>query len=206
MAPIAGGATEQQHPLEQRIVDAALRCIARWGVAKTTLDDVARDAGCSRASVYRAFPGGKDALLTAVVDAELSRFAAGLEAALAGVDDLEDLLVAGITYASRFAAGHDGLNFLLAHEPEVVLPRISFARMHEVLAVAADLVAPWLTPFVGSAEAPRVAEWVTRIVFSYTACPSDWVDGRDEESVRELVRDFVLPGLRQTQGETHVVH
>ena len=50
---------------EQRIVDATTRCIARWGVAKTTLDDVAREASCSRATVYRLFPGGKDAVLEA---------------------------------------------------------------------------------------------------------------------------------------------
>ena len=32
-------------------------CIARWGTAKTTLDDIAREAGCSRATIYRLFPG-----------------------------------------------------------------------------------------------------------------------------------------------------
>ena len=48
-----------------RIVEATLRCIARWGIAKTTLDDVAREAGCGRATIYRAFPGGKAEVLTA---------------------------------------------------------------------------------------------------------------------------------------------
>ena len=38
---------------ELRLVDAVLRCISRWGVAKTTLDDVAREAGCSRATVAK---------------------------------------------------------------------------------------------------------------------------------------------------------
>src|SRR6266851_644407 len=61
-----------------RMVDATLRCIARWGVAKTTLDDVAREAGCSRATVYRLFPGGKDGLLDAVARTETERFFACL--------------------------------------------------------------------------------------------------------------------------------
>ncbi len=68
---------------EERITAAALRCIARWGVAKTTLDDVAREAGCSRATIYRLFPGGKDSLVTAVAEAEVARFFAGLGARLA---------------------------------------------------------------------------------------------------------------------------
>ena len=49
-----------------RILDAALACIARVGVGKTTLDDVAREAGCARATVYRCFPG-RQALLRALL-------------------------------------------------------------------------------------------------------------------------------------------
>src|SRR3954465_4504351 len=88
-------------PLEERIVDAALRCIARWGVAKTTLDDVAREAGCSRATVYRVVPGGKDGLVETVVTTEASRFFAALAERLDAVADqgLEELLVAGMTEA-----------------------------------------------------------------------------------------------------------
>ena len=49
-------------------LDAALACVARVGVAKTTLDDVAKEAGCARATVYRCFPG-RLALMRAVLDA-----------------------------------------------------------------------------------------------------------------------------------------
>ncbi|MGH9301919.1 MAG: TetR/AcrR family transcriptional regulator, partial [Acidimicrobiales bacterium] len=51
--------------LEERIMDSALECGSRWGVAKTSLDDVARQAGCSRATIYRLFPGGKASLVQA---------------------------------------------------------------------------------------------------------------------------------------------
>src|SRR5881227_2971221 len=99
---------------EQRIVDAALRCIARWGVAKTTLDDVAREASCSRATIYRLVPGGKDALLEATVQAELARFFVELRRRLEGAgDDLEELVVAGIVFAARSLAGHEALQFVL---------------------------------------------------------------------------------------------
>jgi AraC-like DNA-binding protein len=45
-------------PHRVRIIDATLACLARHGTAKTTVDDIARQAGVSRATVYRAFPGG----------------------------------------------------------------------------------------------------------------------------------------------------
>jgi len=169
-----------------------------WGVAKTSLDDVARQAGCSRATVYRLFPGGKDSLLDALAVTEVRRFYACLAARLDGVDDLEELLVAGLSYAAGALAGHRALQFLLAHEPEVVLPRISFQEGERVLEVASRFAAPYLAPHVGEDEAPRAADWLARIVLSYTLCPADGVDVGDEESVRRLVRTFVLPGLVQT--------
>lgn len=51
---------------EHLVVDAALACIGRWGLAKTTLDDIAREAGISRATVYRRVPGGKAGLVALV--------------------------------------------------------------------------------------------------------------------------------------------
>jgi AcrR family transcriptional regulator len=180
---------------EQRVVDAALRCIARWGIGKTTLDDVAREASCSRATIYRLFPGGKDALLDAVTRTELARFFTGLAQRLDEAADLEDLLVGGMVFASRAMASHEALQFVLAYEPEVVLPKVAFHHADRVLRAISTFAAPYLAPHVGDDEAPRVAEWVARLVLTYTLAPADHVDVGDEESVRRLVRTFVLPGL-----------
>src|SRR2546423_13021755 len=110
---------------EGRLVGATLRCIARWGVGKTTLDDVARQAGCSRATVYRVFPGGKEGLVEALVRVELARFFTGMAARLDRVADhgLEAGLVAGMADAGRRLPAHDALQYLLAHEPEGISPR-----------------------------------------------------------------------------------
>src|SRR5438874_9899399 len=90
----------------QRLVDATLRCIARWGVAKTALDDVAREAGLSRATVYRLFPGGRDGLLDVVARVEIARFFSAVAARLETAPDLEELLVAGMTEAGRRIIDH----------------------------------------------------------------------------------------------------
>src|SRR5205814_6413277 len=102
---------------EQRVIDAALRCIARWGIGKTTLDDVAREASCSRATIYRLFPGGKDALLAATTRGELGRFFSGLARTFDEAADLDDLLVGGILYASRPLAGPWARQLALAYVP-----------------------------------------------------------------------------------------
>jgi AcrR family transcriptional regulator len=181
---------------EQRVVDAALRCIARWGIAKTTLDDVAREASCSRATIYRLFPGGKDALLDAIVQAELTSFFGALSQRLADAgDDLEELLVRGICFAASSLHTHEALQFVLAYEPEVILPRVAFKQADRMLAVIVPFAVPYLVPHVGEEEAPGAAEWLARIVLSYTLAPAAGVDVGDESSVRRLVRTFVLPGL-----------
>ena len=185
-------------PQEQRVSDAVLRCIARWGVAKTTLDDIAREAGLSRATVYRLFPGGKDALLEAVATSEVQRFFRAVSARLDEADSLEELLVAGISEAGQHLLGHAALQYLMVHEPEAVLPRIAFGAMDAVLLAVSEFAAPYLARYLPAEDAPRTAEWVARIVISYVSCPADGVDLADEQSVRRLVRSFVLPGLRST--------
>jgi AcrR family transcriptional regulator len=164
-------------------------------VAKTTLDDVAREAGCSRATLYRVFPGGKDNLIEATVRREIGRFLASIVSALDGETELEDVLVAAMSSASRQLAQHETLQFLLEHEPEMVLPLVAFSRMDRVLAIVREFFAPHLAPHVGEEDAPRVAEWVARLTVSYSLCPSVEYDTCDSDSVRRLVRTFVLPGL-----------
>jgi len=183
-------------PARVRVIDAALACISRQGVAKTTLDDVAREAGCSRATVYRVFPGGKDAVLGAVVDTEVSRFFSALAVRMGGATDLEDVFVAGMTEAASRITEHAALRYLLLYEPELVLAQLAFARMDQVLAVTCAFTTPFLGRWLDQAESRRVAEWAARIVVSYLMCPAEGVDLTDAGKVRRLVRLFVLPGIR----------
>lgn len=181
-----------------RVADAALACFGRWGVARTTLDDVAREAGCSRATIYRLFPGGKDVLFDAVAGRELERFFDGLTAELDRcADDLEGLLVAGVTYAARSIRDHSALQLLLRHEPEVVLPLVAFERFDVLLDVAASFAAPWLERHVGPEWAARAGEWLARMVLSYTFSPADGFDLADAAEARRFIRTFILPGLRK---------
>lgn len=178
------------------LADAALRCIARWGFAKTTLDDVAREAGISRATLYRALPGGgKEALFAALADRELRRLEAAVAAAVEPAADLEDALVAAVSAAALHLEGHAAFRFLLAHEPGLVLPHLAFRPLDALLARVRAVGGPVLERFLAPAEAAELAEWVARIVISYTCCPAVGVRLTDDRSVRRLVRSFVLPGL-----------
>jgi AcrR family transcriptional regulator len=180
--------------LEPRYVDAMLECIGRWGVAKTTADDIARAAGVSRATLYRAFPGGKDVALEALLRHELGRFFELVDGRLREADTIEDLLVVGAVEAARFLLDHEALGFLLHHEPTRVLP--AYGTLQGGLAIATAFVTPHLRRFVPDDRlATEGAELLVRLLLSYAADPSPAVDLRDPHSVRRFVRTFIVPGL-----------
>jgi AcrR family transcriptional regulator len=178
-----------------RIVDGALECLARRGIAKTTVDDIARAARLSRATVYRTFPRGKEGILAAVVETEVARLFSSLAVAMGEATDLEDVLVAGMVESARSLGGHAALSYLLAHEPGTVLPYLTFSQLDRLLFVAGDLAAPFFARWLEPEQASRAAEWAVRIVMAYCANPSPDTDLTDPEQTRILVRGFVLPGI-----------
>jgi AcrR family transcriptional regulator len=178
-----------------RIVDAALACLARQGLGKTTVDDIAREAGFSRATLYRTFPGGKEAAVAAMVETEVARLFSSLAVVMGEATDLEDVLVAGMVESARRLSGHGALAYLLIHEPDVILPRLVFAEMDRILFTAGDFAAPFFARWLSPDEASRAAEWAVRIVLTYLADPAPGTDLSDPGDTRALVRAFVMPGI-----------
>ena len=188
-----------------RIVDATLACLARQGVAKTTVDDIAREAKFSRATLYRTFPGGKDAVIEAVVDTEVARLFSSLAVVMGEATDIEDVLVAGMVDAARRLSTHQALAYLLVHEPGVILPRLTFADMDRILMTAGDFAAPFFARWLEPDQASRAAEWAVRIVLAYMADPAPGTDLTDPDDTRALVHAFVLPGILALRASTEVL-
>lgn len=100
---------------EQVILAAAQACFERFGIKKTSMEDIAQEARVSRATMYRYFPN-KDALIEAISIAEAEKVNRQLRAQLAGRASLEDTLVECMFLATRIA--HDsGLIRILLDYP-----------------------------------------------------------------------------------------
>lgn len=56
----------------ERIVTAALACFERWGVQRTRMEDIAKEAGVARPALYRSF-ASKEALQQAVMVRHIRR-------------------------------------------------------------------------------------------------------------------------------------
>jgi len=180
--------------LGARMLDATITCLARYGVGKTTIDDVAREAGCSRASVYR-YHANRNALVFAAVDREIEDLTASVLDAGRAADTLEDAIVAMFMTAARWITGHDALQRALELEPEVILPSLSFEGADRLFAEATVRFAPAFSRFLPSDRASRAAEWCTRVLLAYLHPDRAPTSMNDEDAVRALVRAHVIPAV-----------
>jgi TetR/AcrR family fatty acid metabolism transcriptional regulator len=77
----------------QRILDAAARCFAKHGFARTRIEDVAAEARVSRALVYHHF-GSKEELARQVQEHMLEEWSAAVDQAIASAPSAGDALAA----------------------------------------------------------------------------------------------------------------
>ncbi len=112
----AGGPAARRLPRVQRreqIITAATRAFARAGFAGTNLDDIAAEAGISRAILYRHFDSKTD-LYQAVLDSACGRLITAT-----GADQFTETSIAGLLQAAADdPAGFRLLFHHAAREPE----------------------------------------------------------------------------------------
>ena len=81
----------EDNDVAEKIVTAARDCYAHFGVGRTSMPDIARVAGVSRATVYRYFPG-TGALRDAVIARMGSEVIARIDAATKSRQDLTSFI------------------------------------------------------------------------------------------------------------------
>ena len=183
-------------PSRTKILEATYACIGRRGLGKTTVEDAAREAGLSRATVYRHFPAGRDDLIREVIGWETARFFLRLAEAVAGIRDFADMLEEALLFAHEAIEHHEALQRVLATEPERLLPTLTVESERIRLLIVAFLIphleaAPRRRPGVAATDA---ADHVARMLLSWIGAPGRW-DLTDRAQVRTLVRTEFLAGI-----------
>lgn len=185
--------------LRERLLESAYEAVARYGLAKTTVEDVVKVSGVSRATVYRVFPGGKDELLRAAVGWEMGRFFARLAEAVAGATDFATLVEEGIAFAHAAVGQHEVLQKVLVTEPDRLLPLLTTEQERPLAFITAFLL-PYLEreERVGrvrdDVDLAESADFVARMILSLITSPGR-ADLDDPTAVRHLVREQLLAGI-----------
>jgi AcrR family transcriptional regulator len=185
--------------LRDRLLAATYQCVMRFGLGKTTIEDVVKESGLSRATIYRQFPGGRDELLLETVGWELANYFNALADHVRDAPDLEQLLEQGLVFAHRSVTEHLVLRKILDTEPERLLPLLTFESA-KTLPFIADFLHPYLVREAEKGrlrpdvEIDRAAEYLARAILSLINAAGRW-DLDDPAQVRELVRDELLGGI-----------
>jgi AcrR family transcriptional regulator len=183
-----------------RIVEAAYACVARKGIAKTTIEEAAREANVSRATVYRAFPGGRQELINAVVAWATLEFFARLYEQVQGAGSLEEVMERGIMFAHRSIVEHEVLQRVMQTEPEKLLPALTFESIR-IRGGIAEFLIPYLEQrgVAEGVDLEEAADFLARMVLSYMSAPGRW-DLDDPDQVAQLVRAELLAGVVAAPG------
>lgn len=172
-------------------MEATARCWERWGVEKVTVDDIARESGVSRATLYRIFPGGRDTLFEACRVYELDRFFGRLLDGLSGTHDLHELLARTISAATRELRADEHIAVMLAMEPGAVLSDLTVDGLPRIIRVATTYLAPLVDPYLPREEGRVLIDIAARLVISYFLAPSEYVDLADEAQAGQFIAPFI---------------
>ncbi|MCO6006214.1 TetR/AcrR family transcriptional regulator [Actinoallomurus purpureus] len=184
--------------VRERIVNAAERCFARYGVGKTTVEDIAAAAGLSRATVYRSFAGGRDEVILAVLLRDMRRFLDRLAVRLGKESSVADGIVEGVVDAVAFVRREPRVAALLTPEAAGHTQTAVAGASESVLRLCADRV----RPYFATAQRERLLraditvegtiEFLFRIISSLIALPRDG-------DPRDFLRTYVLPALVESE-------
>jgi AcrR family transcriptional regulator len=176
-----------------RIIAAAKLCFAKSGVASSTIDQIAQQAGVSRRTVYRYFDN-KEAIILAVVEEQAEPFFEQMRESLLALDsrDMRLVLVHCVLFAVEKGPQMKGHQLLLgarnsAATADFYLRSVRMRQhLHALLGDrfqkarhAGDIDMAWCLD--------DLLNWMGRIIYSFIQYPEP------PETVERMVTRFLLP-------------
>ena len=192
------------------ILDAAKTCYLRHGVAKTTAADIAKEAGVSRATLYRRFPSHNEIFL-AVLARDSWEMVESIGSRLADISDPAEHMIEGILYVLDEIVRRPLHAHLFSDSGNSwALSQIMGTDDMRNLSVQMILAMPGMRSPIDAATRRKIeflAEWILRIMASYAAAPSHLARNRDQ--MRDLLQTTLEPTVRALLREvqatpTHV--
>ena len=175
------------------ILDAARQVFEQYGARRANVEDVARKAGVSRSTLYRAYPN-KEVLLEAVLVRELDAFLTELDRVAADLPP-QEAVVECFSRGMAMTREIPLLARLAETEPDVVTAAGAASQSDLVLG-SADRVAATLRRAgarMPEDELRTVAELMLRLSWTYLLNPRGGLDVSDERSVRDYARRYLAP-------------
>ena len=182
-----------------RILDAAYELFCRFGIQRTTMEEVARSAKVSRITVYRRF-ANRGALVDHVVRREIRRYLDQFRVDIEQAETAADRVVLGFVSALRALRRNPLIGGLMAADPNALVPT-TIGDGGRTLATVREFVAGQLRRERDAGNVSRevnvdiVAELMVRVCSSFLVIPSHIIDLDDDEQLSDVARQFLVPML-----------
>jgi AcrR family transcriptional regulator len=183
-----------------QILGAANECFTQLGIARTSVQDVARTANVSRGTVYRYFED-RNVLIDAAIEFGAQRFYREVATAMAEKPTLAEQVGAMAETNARILLDHRTRNRLMADDADLMRHMVSVGD------TAVRRITEFLMPYVhdardrgeigASVDVRGASEWLARIIYSFaTVNEAQTFDMSQPDTVRRYVETFAINGLR----------
>jgi AcrR family transcriptional regulator len=175
-------------------LDAAADCFARHGIRRTSVQDVARQLGINRATVYRQV-GTTEQMVRLLMARELHELVEFLPTQLKTSDGPE-VVVELMATVVDYATNHPVVVKVLNDEPELIGPFL-VSDLPQVITRVATQMTPLLefamsSGVIARRNARTTAEWLVRTALTLVLAPPPG-------DVREFLAEMLLPALSPTE-------
>jgi len=176
--------------------DASEACFERYGVVKTTMEDIAKMAGVSRPTVYRHF-SDRDSLILAVVMRRSRSLIGKAQAFIRRHDRFEDQLVEGLLFLVKTGRKDPFVRILVSPE-HLELAHQILGATEAVIDLNLEMWQPILAGAAARAELNpeldfrEIARWLTHVELIMVG---RFDLATDDDLIRGMLRTFLAPAF-----------
>lgn len=191
-----GVVPQEAEAAQAHFIDAAEACFERYGVAKTTMEDIAKMAGVSRPTVYRHF-SDRDSLILAVIMRRSRSLIGKAQTFIRRHERFEDQLVEGLLFLVKTGRKDPFVRILVSPE-HLELAHQILGATDAVIDLNLEMWQPILAEAAARGELNpdldfrEIARWLTHVELIMVG---RFDLATDDDVIRRMLRTFLAPAF-----------
>jgi len=183
-----------------RLLDAAESCFGQFGISKTTVEDIAKQAHVSRATVYRYF-SGRDAVVSGVILRETGRYLERVRPRVESQPDLGSAILEFVEVTIRAATRDETVGMLFTSDDGLnsvgIIEGTSVALFEMISEFLRPIFASSPNDYRAELSIDDASEWILRTVLSFLTVSGP--KRRSADGLDTYLRRFLLPSILRAE-------